>query len=440
MARVLIVTIGLRGRSGTEVVSIETAHGLRQRGHDIALYTHHPGPTSDQLRADGFEVVTDVGSLASPPEIIQSNQTYPLLDVVGRFPEAPVVSICHDATIWFDEPLDLPAIRRHVAVDLACRDRIVRRFPTLTRRVEILHNAVDLARFKPRATLPARPKRALILAKHADYVEMVRVACLGHGLQVDAVGPGVDRTVADLATRLTAYDVIFATARAALEAMAVGCAVVVVDQRGLAGLVTSDVVASWRDDNFGRRLLSRTAAVETIAVEIDHYDASDAAKVREVIRREASLDRYLDHLEAIHQEVIADCARDPTDMAAFVGALGRSLHGFVVAHEEHLVVTRQSELLAMEKRQSAACQAELQAIEQRQAAVYQEELRAIEQRQSTAYQAELQAIEERRAAVYQEELQAIERRQSAAYQAELQAIEERQSAVYRAALQAIENR
>ena len=162
-----------------------------------------------------------------------------MLEAIGRFPGTPAIAICHDATVWYNEPVDLPSVR-HVAVDLACRDRIASRLDRPTEQIEILHNAVDLEAFQPRAPLPARPKRALVLAKHPSYLEMIRTACAQREVELDVVGPAIGRVVDDLPARLREYDLIFASARAALEAMAVGCAVIVVDSRGFAGLVTSD--------------------------------------------------------------------------------------------------------------------------------------------------------------------------------------------------------
>ena len=325
MSRVLIVTIILVGRTGTEVVCCETARGLRRRHHEVIVYTQRDGPTADALRAEGFQVTTDLASLTAAPDVIQANQTYPLLEAIGRFPKVPAISICHDATVWYTEPVDPPAIRRHVAVDLACRDRIAGRLPHLTDRIEILHNAVDLDGYRPRAPLPPRPKRALILAKHSSYLGAIHAACLRRGIGVDILGAVVGNEVDDLPSFLRDYDLVFASARAALEAMAVGCAVVVVDSRGLAGLVTHDVVSSWRENNFGLRLLSRPPTMELIGAEIDRYDAADAGAVSRFIREHSSLDRYLDRLESLHREVIAEGVAAPVDADELVYRLSRSL-------------------------------------------------------------------------------------------------------------------
>jgi len=323
--RVLLVNIELVRRSGTEVVCCETARGLRRRGHDVAIYIQHEGPPAKELRAEGFHVTTDLSSITQAPDVIQANQTFPLVEAIGRFPMTPAMSICHDATVWFNEPLDLPAIRRHVAVDFACRDRIASAIPNLEGQIGILHNAVDLDSFQPRAPLPRRPARALVLAKVPSYLDSVRDACAQRGLELSIVGPGIGDEVNDLPSYFRSHDLVFASARSALEAMAAGCAVIVLDGRGFAGLVTYDVVSTWRQNNFGLRLLKRPVSTELILDAIDHYDAADAQRVCNFIRANSSLDQYLDRLEAMYREVIAESAENPTDRGDLLYRMGVSI-------------------------------------------------------------------------------------------------------------------
>ena len=325
MSRVLLVTIKLDRRTGTEVVCSETAHALRKRNHAVSIYVQQDGATADSLRADGFEVVTDLTALGSVPEVIQANQTYPLLEAVARFPDVPAISICHDATVWFSEPVDLPSIRRHVAVDFACRDRIANRFPHLADRIEILHNAVDLDAFQPRAPLPEQPERAVILAKHpGSYLDAVRAACAQRGLALSIVGPAAGNEVDNLPAFFRECDLVFASARSALEALAVGCAVIVLDGRGFAGLVTSETVSAWRQNNFGLRLLSQPASAELILAAIDRYGPAEAQLVSGFIREHSSLERYLDRLESMYRDVIAEGTAQPVDRDELIDHMGRS--------------------------------------------------------------------------------------------------------------------
>jgi hypothetical protein len=213
-------------------------------------------------------------------------------------------------------------------VDEACRARLVAELGCEKEEIELLPNAVDLDLFSPRPPLPARPRRGLLLTKNTAHIAAVRAAAQETGLELDEIGSPFGREVDDLHARLRNYDIVFATARMALEALAVGCAVVVVDGRGLAGLVTSSLVDEWRRNNFGLRLLTREPTKEAIATEIGRYDARDAAIVSGRIREFASLSTYLDRVEAIHRDVVATpqvLADAPLDLRALGRFIGQWL-------------------------------------------------------------------------------------------------------------------
>jgi hypothetical protein len=421
MSRVLLVNIILTGRTGTEVVCCETARGLRDRNHDVAVYIQRGGRTADELRVEGFQVVTDLQELKVTPDIIQANQTYPLLEAVTRFPTVPAISICHDSTVWFNEPIDLPVIHRHIAVDLACRDRIITRLPHLHDHTDLLHNAVDLGRFLQRGPLPAKPNHALIITKNAKYLEALRTACEQCGLEVDVIGPAVDNEVDDLPTRLRNYDLVFATARSALEAIATGCAVIVVGGHGLAGLVTRANVSSWRENNFGLRLLSRAISPEAVVAEIDHYDAADARSASAFVREHSSLKRYLDRLEVIHQEVMR---REPVNDGLLFLRMGQAARALVQAQatqsENDWTNAWRDRELAFQTR-SAAREAERTTDFERRLTGLRAQFEAQARQREAEFRAEVEEQTLQREAAFQAEFEAQARQREATFQAEFDA-------------------
>jgi hypothetical protein len=134
----------------------------------------------------------------------------------------------------------------------------------------------------------------------------------------------------------------------ALEALAVGCAVVVVDGRGLAGLVTSSLVDEWRRNNFGLRLLTREPTKEAILTEIGRYDTRDAALVSGRIREHASLSTYLDRVEAIYRDVLAT-PQVLADAPADLRALGRFIAQWLRRLGEGMIPENFDNLLAANK-------------------------------------------------------------------------------------------
>jgi hypothetical protein len=80
------------------------------------------------------------------------------------------------------------------------------------------------------------------------------------------------------------YDIVFAKARCALEALAVGSAVVLCDTVGVGPMVTTHEVDQLRLVNFGVRALRGDVDPDVLEREIARYDPQDAAEVSRRIR------------------------------------------------------------------------------------------------------------------------------------------------------------
>ena len=99
---------------------------------------------------------------------------------------------------------------------------------------------------------------------------------------------------------------VFAKARCALEAMAVGTAVVLCDELGMGPLVTSQDFDRLRSFNFGVRTLREPVTQDGIVREISRYDHSDAAEVCRKLRSSASVETAVDAILDVYEEVIAE--------------------------------------------------------------------------------------------------------------------------------------
>jgi hypothetical protein len=232
-----------------------------------------------------------------------------------RFPDVPVVYTCHSSQFVVEAPIPHPRIRAVVAVDEACARRC-RDQGFAGDEVRVILNPVDLERFARRPPLPEKPGRALLLTKTAGQRQAVAAACRSVGMALDELGHASGKIVADLEKRLPDYDVVFATARMALEAAAVGCAVVVCDDRGFAGMLTYSELERWRRYNFGAGILAHPATEERLASAIAQYDPVDAAKVCETLRSEAGLASFTDRYLETYREAIDSPAPRRDELAA----------------------------------------------------------------------------------------------------------------------------
>jgi hypothetical protein len=302
--RILLANIGLRGRTGTEIVTMDMARGLTRRGHQVLVFTPDLGESGRRLRQEGIAVTDRLSDSKFRPDLVHGNHSIDLVQGLIAYPGVAGVFVCHNPHHWICSPPDLSRIQSFVSVDRLGLERIERELPRAAGKVQIIHNAVDLEIFTPRDPLPSRAKRALILTKNNGHIETIQTACSRLGLKIDAIGPGLDLVVDDLPARLRQYDIVFATARMAIEAMATGCAVIVCDSRGLAGMATKHTVDVWRDYNFGYGVLSRTVSIDSIVSEIERYDATDAAAVADDVRKTQDLDSTLEKYESLYERAL----------------------------------------------------------------------------------------------------------------------------------------
>ena len=309
---VLITNLKLTARSGTEIYVRDLALELRRRGHSVAVYAPIAGGgIADELCSASIPVVSRLDDVGFRPDVIHGHHTHQTLAALLHFADAPAVFLCHDARAWHDEPPRHPRVRRYVAVDHTCREWRLGESDVPAARVRVILNFVDLRRFAPRGRLPGRPARALVfshLARPGNFYDAIAEACLRQRIALDTAGASAGRTAERPEALLAEYDLVFAKGKAAMEALAVGAAVILVDEMGLGRLVTSSDFAAQRRANFGRRLLERPVTAKLLSAEIARYDAKDAMRVSRRMRDCGGLVEAVDSLVALYQEVVSEHA------------------------------------------------------------------------------------------------------------------------------------
>jgi len=300
--RVLITNHTLASRSGTETYVRDLALGLLRRNHQPVVYSPELGPIARELRHATVPVVDRIDQLGSRPDIIHGNDGPGLISALLHFPGVPAAFFCHSWSERPSQPPLFPRILRYVAVDELCRDRVTAENGVPDDRVRVLLNAVDLERFQPRPPLPERPRRALMYRAtptERSYVATLEAACRRAGVELD-VGRGGEATPELL---LRNYDLVFAKARCALEALAVGTAVVLCDVVGSGPMVTAQELNDLRRLNLGRRTLRAPVDADLLSEQIARYDPHDAAVVSSRIRETASRDALVDEILDLYREI-----------------------------------------------------------------------------------------------------------------------------------------
>ena len=307
--RILITNNALAGRGGSELYVRDVALGLLKRGHEPFVYSTILGDVARELRAANVAVVDNLSRLLAVPDLIHGQHHMETMTALLHFPRVPAINFCHSSTYWHETPVRFPRVLRHVAVDYACRDRLLQHgLPE--DQIRVLLNFVDLDRFKVRLSpLPPRPRKALVFSNYANaetHLPAVREACRRTQIQVDVLGAGTQNGSAEPEQVLGNYDLVFAKARCALEALAAGAAVILCDAGGVGPLVTLQQFEELRPLNFGIRTLREPLQAEILVREIERYDARDAAAVSEVVRATAGHESIIDELIGLYEEVIGE--------------------------------------------------------------------------------------------------------------------------------------
>jgi glycosyltransferase involved in cell wall biosynthesis len=317
--RVLITNNALDRREGTELYVRDLALGLRELGHSPVAYSPVLGEVAEELRQLGIPVERDLDAITVPPDVIHGHHHFEAMTALLRFRSVPALFVCHGWQLWLEAPPVFPRVHQYVAVSSVCRDRLVHAHAIPEHRVHVLLNFVDLRRFASRGELPVRPRRALVFSNHASeltHLPAVRNACARMRLDLDVVGIRAGRPASQPEILLRDYDLVFAQSRAALEAMAVGAAVVLCDHVGVGPMVTTAEMDLLRPLNFGPPALRPPIDPEALVREISRYDRDDATAVSRRIRDMAGLDAAAEAFVELYRRVIAEQhAAAPVDLS-----------------------------------------------------------------------------------------------------------------------------
>lgn len=379
--RILLTNNTLAWRAGSELYIRDLALGLLRRGHCPVVFSSILGPIAEELRQATVPVIDDLDALNAPPDLIHGQHHLDAMVAILRYPNVPAIYMCHGWSPWQERPPVFPSIRRYIAVDDLCRERLLTTPGLAADRIDVVLNGVDLGRFRPRPALPGRATSALIFNNYAwptGYAETVARACKAQGIErVDICGVRSGSSTTTPEALLAGYDVVFAKARCALEAMAVGCAVVVADEAGLAGMVSSDNMRAWRRLNFGVRTMQANASNDaSISAALEQYDAADAALVSRFIRGDASQEDVVDRLISIYQAVLAEPPpltshkAEAEAASRYVTTLAEMLKGREHADERAGIAENSAaNSMAAMKRSSEACEARHEELVMRAAAL-----------------------------------------------------------------------
>ena len=356
---ILITNVWLVNHAGTEVYVRDLAITLKNRGIHVEVYSPDCGPVAQEIRDAGILVTNNTRELQHQPDLIHAHHFIPTLDAILRFPDTPAVYFLHDRTNPVDTPPKHRNIVKYVAVDYNCLDRLVIDNGIPVPSTAVLFNWVDASRFHLREVFPEKPKKALVFSNTAttdNYYRIIKETCENLGIETEGIGFLLGSAVAKPEKVLPGYDLVFAKAKAAMEALSTGAGVIVCDTRGLGGMVNTENFGYYRKFNFGMKTLTRPVTPELIEGEIAKFDPQENKKAAALIRQDADLNLYTDRLLQVYHDAIGVFQDRKPDNGALEEA--QTLHEYIsqkkmMFMEQVRGVTTQ---LAQKTEEAEACQ------------------------------------------------------------------------------------
>lgn len=290
----------------------DLAIALHKQGVHVEVYSPELGAVADEIRDAGIHVVDSTQELIMKPDLIHAQHFVPAMDAMVRFPDVPAVYFLHDRTHPADNPPKYHQIVRYVAVDYNCIDRLVIDNGIDEKLTDVLFNWVDTNRFALRENISEKPSRALLFSNYANkdnYFQVIRDACSRLDIELDVIGKRFGNPVKDPEVVLHHYDLVFAKAKAAMEALATGAGVILCDTRGLGEFVNRENFNHFRKFNFGMKTLTRPIEVDPVIGEIRKYNHFEILNAAHLIRKEASFDVYLDNIRKLYDTSIKEYRR-----------------------------------------------------------------------------------------------------------------------------------
>ena len=302
--RILITNNSLARRAGTELVVCELAQAFRARGHEVAAYSSELGEMAGLIRESHVAVVNDPRSCPFKPDIIHGQHHLDVMSALLSLPETPAIFHSHGGLPWVERAPLHPRILHYVGMCPIVTESMGVEQGIALERLHTVLNWVDLNRFNTVRTPIELPRRALVYTRMIEggfFLDQITSAFQKAGIALELSPSLGNGGVLNPESILPQYDIVLAAGRSALEAIACGCATMVVNHQSSLGLVTPENLDTLRGQNMSPLRMSPQLSIESVSQQLAKYDAASVAATTQRLRQSASLEQAADQLLELYQ-------------------------------------------------------------------------------------------------------------------------------------------
>lgn len=350
--KILITNFRLAERTASEVSVRDMAIALQRIGHEVCVFVSKTGLLAEELDTYEIPVVSHPGQAPFKPDLIHGQYNLETIAALLSFPDRPALYLSNGTRQWREHPPLHPRILRYVALSGSGKDWLQE--AGIPREMcRFLPNFLDMERFVTVRRLPEEPVKALFYDRSSGQgrnLDDIRQACQRCNIQLQFVGDLVGKSPTRPEVMLPEYDLVFASGRSAIEALASGCAVVPVRNGRWGKLVTTANFDQMRDENFSlsEAAAAQPSSIESLVGELENWDWRNLAPVARRIREELNAPAVAALLVKIYEEVLAEDAERRNNARGEFPALTDWL--IQLADQHHLV---DSGFLAIQHRVSS---------------------------------------------------------------------------------------
>lgn len=287
-----LVTQALDGLGGSESYAITVAEQLERTGHGVVLCSGELGRAAELARGRGLRVVDSPAALPRDLDAALVQDGPSAVALAEARPALAQVYVAHAPGIELQLP---PPLAGSVAAIVVMNDRVEERMVSLPLDAEIvrLRQPIDVKRFRPRGDIGKRPTRALVLSNYlnGDRAAAVETACARIGVECSIAGRHGRRTERP-EEAIAAADVVIGYGRSALEGMACGRAVLVLDWFGGDGWVTADKYPAIEADGFAGGATPAVRGLDQLTEELAAYEPEMGVVNRDLVAKHHSANRH----------------------------------------------------------------------------------------------------------------------------------------------------
>jgi hypothetical protein len=329
---ILITNHQLHRPDGSRSFVRNLGRHLERLGHSVAAFSSARATSAELLDEDMLRSTHDMENLPFRPDVIHAQHHLDAMIAITALPGVPAIYHCHGA-VWRDCVPKHPRIYHYLAMSRTLAERMTVESNIARSEIKVILNGVDLTRFGNFRAIPERPARALVYQRaHGndnDTVAAIRAAAARTGIDLDFIGQRFGRTITDPESVLPTYDIVFASGISAIEALACGCAVVVLGRTSCGEMVRPENFERLRQVNFSIAVNSPPPSADRIEAELRRFSARDCAQVSERMRREADFGASTTELVRIYEAVIEQHKATKPDLRAEILASSRYLRKIV---------------------------------------------------------------------------------------------------------------